>query len=148
VTPSRQKITALGIVLTMTSILSACAAEDDTGREPMRGIPDDETGVDAKLPTSEAPIGNALSTRRFVSIEKQEAGLGPDGAEVGHWFIDFSTSTFEWAYSDVSESGTYVLIGKEVIGHSGGREFHGEYDPDSGILTWDGVEYRLVNAAK
>ena len=66
--------------------------------------------------------------------------------EIGHWFIDFSTSTFEWTYSDVSESGTYILEGKEVVGHSNGREFPGEYDPDSGILTWERADYRSVEA--
>jgi hypothetical protein len=139
-----QKTTALNIVLAMTLILSACTAEDDTGREHTGGDRNDDIGVDSKPRTSEASIGHALTNRRFMSIEKQELGLGLDGAEMGHWVIYFSSSTFEWAYSDVAESGTYVLNGKRVMGQSGDREILGEYDPDSDILTWDGTDYRSV----
>ncbi len=63
---------------------------------------------------------------------------------MGHWVIYFSSSTFEWTYSDVAESGTYVLDGKRVKGQSGDRQILGEYDPDSDILTWDGTDYRYV----
>ena len=143
---STEKITAFNIVLTTMLILSACTAEDDTGREHTGRDRNDEIGVDSKLPPSQAPIGNALTNNRFMSIEKKELGLGPDGAELGHWIIYFSSSTFEWAYSDVAESGTYVLDGKGVVAQSGDRQILGQYDPDSGILTWDGADYRSVEA--
>lgn len=131
-------------MLSIALLLVACSVENGTGREYMGGDRNDEIGIDSKSPTSETPISNILANKRFESIEKQELGLGPDGVEMGHWVIYFSLSTFEWAYSDVAESGTYVLDGKRVIGQSGDREVLGEYDPDSDILTWDGTDYRPV----
>lgn len=131
-------------MLSIALLLVACSVENGTGREYMGGDRNDEIGIDSKSPTSETPISNILANKRFESIEKQELGLGPDGVEMGHWVIYFSFSTFEWAYSDVAESGTYVLDGKRVMGQSGDREVFGEYDPDSDILTWDGTDYRPV----
>lgn len=136
----------LNIVLTITLMLSACTAENGTGRKHTGGDRNDEIGVDSKLQTGQAPIGNALSNKRFISIEKKELGLGPDGAEMGHWFVYFSSSTFEWVYSDVAQSGSYVLAGKRIVGQSGDHQILGQYDPDSGILTWDGTDYRSVEA--
>lgn len=136
----------LNVVLTTTFMLSACTAEDDTGRDHTRGDRNGEIEVDSKLPASQAPVGHALTNKRFLSIEKRDLGLGPGGAEMGHWVIYFSSSTFEWAYSDVAESGTYVLDGNRVAAQSGDRQILGEYDPDSGILTWDGTDYRFVKA--
>ena len=154
-----QKTTALSIVLTMILILSACAAEDDTEQEYTGGDP--KSADDKLLPRPAGPgdsyagdeardalIGSDLANKRFMSIEKKEIGLGPDGPEIGHWSIYFSSSTFQWDYSDVAESGTYVLEGKEVIGQTSDRKIFAEYDPASGVLTWDGTDYRSVEAAK
>ena len=160
-----QNTAALTIVLTMALMLSACAAEYDSGREyrgedpnsageePLPGSADpdnrptaNEIEVDANPPISEARIGNALSDKGFMSIDERETGLGPDGPDIGHWFIYFSSSTFEWVYSDVSESGTYTLDGNQVVGQSTDRRIVGEYDPDRGVLTWDGTDYSALEA--
>ncbi len=139
------KTTASDIVLSMVLILSACTAENHTGREYTAEDRNGKAGIDSKSPTSETPIGYTLANKRFMSVDKKETGLGPNGVEMGHWFIDFSSSTFEWTYSDVVASGSYVLDEKHVVGQSGDRQILGDFDPSSGILTWDGSDYRIVD---
>lgn len=140
----KQTTARLNIMLSIALLLIACSAENGTGREEMGEDRNDEIGIDSKSATSETPIGNILANKRFESIEKQELGFGPDGVEMGHWVIYFSSSTFEWAYSDVVESGSYVLDEKQVVGQSGDRQILGEYDTDGDILTWDRIDYRPV----
>lgn len=144
----KQTTTGLNIMLSIALLLVACSAENGTGRESMGEDRNAGTGIDSNAPASETSIGNSLANKRFESVEKKETGLGPDGVEMGHWVINFSSSTFEWAYSDVVESGSYRLDGNQIVGQGGNRRILGEYDPDSGILTWDETDYRAAETGE
>lgn len=144
----KQTTTRLNSMLAIVLLLVACSAENGTGRENMGGDQNAAIGIDSHSPTSQTPLGSILANKRFESVEEKEIGLGPDGVAMGHWVIYFSTSTFEWTYSDVAESGTYVLDGKRVIGQSGDRQILGEYDPESGILTWEETDYKSVETTE
>ena len=75
----------------------------------------------------------------FRSVTEHECGRG---GLMCRWSIAFMTSTFDWTYSDIGESGTYTCSGAMVTGHgAGSRTIAGQYDAASQTLTWDGVAY-------
>lgn len=85
-------------------------------------------------------VCGALVGTTFLSTEELECGLGPDGPVLCHWQIAFEVDgDYLWQYSDIGQGGTYTCEGAVLtlddpaIGTS--------YDPATGILTWDGVEY-------
>jgi hypothetical protein len=81
----------------------------------------------------------------FVSVEELECGLGPDGPVPCHWQITFEEDgDLVWTYSDVGESGTYACQGGNLL-VDGVDVMDGDiaFDPATGILTWDGVEYEV-----
>lgn len=77
----------------------------------------------------------------FSSVEELECGLGPKGVELCNWTIVFEENgDYLWQYSDVGQGGTYTCEdGVITVGNDPALEV--SYDPASGILTWDGVEY-------
>jgi hypothetical protein len=89
-----------------------------------------------------------VAGRSFLSVgDQSDVGLGPDGVLLGHWGVSFDLSgKYYWSYSDVEESGDYTCDGLDVLGQLGRFdevlwETAGEFDPETGILIWDGVEY-------
>jgi hypothetical protein len=81
-----------------------------------------------------------LPGKSFSSVELLEIGLGPDGAEMGHWDIFFTETTWAWSYSDVSDAGDYTCVNGDLTA-TGAAAYEGHYDPSTGRLVWDGVEY-------
>jgi hypothetical protein len=81
--------------------------------------------------------------KTFQSVEKLEGGRG--GAKI-NWTLTFKAGKFTWRYSDVSEAGTYEVDAKtnKVTGKTPGRDekLKAEFDPKTGVLTWDGVKYQ------
>jgi hypothetical protein len=75
----------------------------------------------------------------FLSVEQLECGLGPDGPVLCNWQITFEEDgDYLWMYSDVGDGGTYSCQGGNLF-ISGENDL--DFDPATGILTWDGVEY-------
>ena len=78
---------------------------------------------------------------RFSSIEELECGLTPEGPALCHWSIVFEENgDYLWQYSDVGQGGTYTCEGGMItVGNA--PELEVSYDIETGILTWDGVQY-------
>lgn len=88
----------------------------------------------------------AIVGATFASIEELECGLGPMGVELCSWTIVFEEDgDYLWQYSDVGQGGTYTCEGG-VITVGNDPMLDASYEPASGILTWDGVEYVVVPA--
>lgn len=86
--------------------------------------------------------------KQFQSLKKLERGLTPTGVALGYWTIRFANGKFNWSYSDVAESGTYEyqantnkFIARRTFQQ---RPIKAEYDPKTGILTWEKVQYKVV----
>ncbi len=77
----------------------------------------------------------------FSSVEELECGLGPKGVELCRWTVEFDESGgYLWMHSDLGEGGPYTCEGGAItVGNNPGLE--ASYDPRTGILTWDGVDY-------
>lgn len=77
----------------------------------------------------------------FSSIEELECGLTPDGPALCHWTLVFEEDgDYLWQHSDVGEGGTYTCEGGVItIENNPGLDV--SYAVESGILTWDGVQY-------
>jgi len=84
-----------------------------------------------------------LERRRFSSVEVHECGLSPDAAEPAlcNWMVAFNDGRYEWAHSDVSETGTYACEDGTITTEVG---LMGSYDLGRGILVWDGFEYAAL----
>lgn len=77
----------------------------------------------------------------FLSIEELECGLGPKGVELCSWSVAFDEAgEYLWMYSDLGEGGSYSCDGG-VITLGNNPSLEAVYDAETGILTWDGVEY-------
>jgi hypothetical protein len=77
----------------------------------------------------------------FSSVEELECGLTPMGPQLCHWTVVFEEDgDYLWQYSDVGQGGTYTCEGG-VISVDNDPDLEASYDPVTGILTWDGVEY-------
>lgn len=92
---------------------------------------------------------DALRGAHFRSRQQFAAGLGPDGVELGHQFIRFSADgqRYEWTREDMTSSGNCSCSGG-VVRASGSptsdKPFAGRYDPSSGVLIWEGLEFLRV----
>jgi len=101
--------------------------------------------------TPPGPPCEALGESTFRSIEQQPGGPAPEGeSSAFHWRVRFSEGEYSYTHTDVVESGTYTCTGEggtatiEASPDATDETHTGTYDADSGVLTWDGVEYRPV----
>lgn len=77
----------------------------------------------------------------YLSIEEYECGITPDSLEMCQWQVNLqATGEYLWMHSDVGEGGNYACI-DGVITLDNDPTHSASYDPDTGILTWDGIEY-------
>lgn len=80
----------------------------------------------------------------FQSVEQQECGLGKDGPILCNWTLDFGADgSFLWMYSDIGEGSNYTCIGGVIMLEGLETPDH-SYDPGTGILDWDGLDYEAV----
>lgn len=85
-------------------------------------------------------VCDAIVGATFLSADELECGLGPMGVELCHWQIVFEEDgSYLWMYSDIGQGGDYVCEGGVLVVDDPGLVV--SYDPGTGILTWDGVEY-------
>ncbi|QQR90754.1 MAG: hypothetical protein IPJ88_03175 [Myxococcales bacterium] len=81
-----------------------------------------------------------LSGAVFESVNTYECGLCLLEQDCScHWSISFTESRLRWSYGDVMEGKDYSCIGGNISTND--NSYSGFYDPRSGILTWDGIEY-------
>lgn len=81
-----------------------------------------------------------LAHRTFESLEQKECGNSPDGEALCRWRISFNADEYTWFHSDVAENGPYTCGDGRIV--AGG--YTGEFDPQTGLLVWDDVEYRAI----
>lgn len=85
-------------------------------------------------------VCSAVVGTTFASTEELECGLGPDGPVLCNWQITFEgDGSYLWQYSDIGQGGTYSCEDGVLTPDDPGLA--ATYDPATGILTWDGVEY-------
>lgn len=93
------------------------------------------------VPVSSGPTCDAIVGTMFSSVEQYECGITKDGVEMCNWSIDFQESgDYLWSYSDVGEGGTYACK-DGAIALDNNPSLQISFDPDTGVLTWDGIEY-------
>ena len=106
-------------------------------------------GTDIPLDTGTGPgrdCGTGLWGESFASIEELECGLGPDGPVLCHWTLTFGEATYDWSYSDVSDSGTVTCEDNDLVGTStSGATHQGTFHRSTARVTWDGVSYAQVD---
>jgi hypothetical protein len=87
----------------------------------------------------------ALEDRRFESVNDLECGLTPNGVALCKWSLVFSyrdeaSSSFQWSYSDVGESGHVECHGATITSLTQ-RPINATFDPVSQKLVWEGQTY-------
>jgi len=121
------------------ALLTGCPASesDDTSGDAAL----DSAGGDTDIGES-APLCDLLPTdQTFSSVDEHECGLSPHGEVYCHWQITFySDGHYEWSYSDIGEESDWSCEDDSISGASAS----GTYDPDTGTLTWDGLDYTLT----
>ncbi len=114
------------------SLFDDFAVEIDDRRRPQ------ETGRKQSPPLN-------LNGTRFISIDKHETGLGPNGPVQGHWHVRFKDGFAQWDYSDVQETGEFTVTQdgtiKANMGPNGLTE--GFLDGANNRLFWAGKWYKL-----
>ncbi|MBA3392008.1 MAG: hypothetical protein H0T89_05155 [Deltaproteobacteria bacterium] len=93
----------------------------------------------------------ALEGRRFQSVNELECGRTPDGVALCRWTLtvtsrDDASSSFQWSYSDVGESGQLECHGATVTSVGGMRAISGTFDAATQKLVWHGETYTLAPA--
>ncbi len=92
--------------------------------------------------TCDAPTACPLIwLQEFESVDEQECQAG-DGLYQCNWRLSFSDYVRETkGFQD--RSGEYRCEGMNVIGVFGPTEIVAPYDPDTGVLNWDGVAFQI-----
>ena len=123
----------------MTRSLLLIAAALLTGCPPIDSADsDDSAGTDSDPHESAPPCDLLPLDTTFYSVDELECGLSPHGVSYCHWQITFyEAGYYNWMYSDVGEDGDWTCDLDTITG----AWAVGTYDPASGILTWDGVDY-------
>lgn len=93
------------------------------------------------VPTFTGDACDAFNGTEFTSVEEYECGPGKDGPLSCHWSISFSAGgEYLWSYSDLGQNGGFACK-DGVVSVDNAPAMNISYDADSGVLTWDGVEY-------
>jgi hypothetical protein len=80
---------------------------------------------------------------RFASVELLEMGLGPDGRPVlGHWIVEFDENRVRFVLEDTWPTAAYGCKDGAITATSHRGLFKGTFDPATGVLQWNGHEYR------
>lgn len=98
--------------------------------------------------TLSGPPCASLDGATFRSVERQPGGPGPGETPLRrYWTVSFADGRFEYSHTDVVETGTYtcsVEDGVATLTASRDSTLTATYDPETGVLEWDGVRYRPV----
>ncbi len=102
-------------------------------------------------PLSIAPpdTGAEIQGMRFRSVEFQEVAVSAHGIPtLGRWQIAFGDGEFDSVQGQRGQSGSYTGAGPDVTGlATDGHELGGTFDPGTGLLSWDGINYLDENVA-
>lgn len=79
----------------------------------------------------------------YYSVDQYECGPGENGVEMCNWQISFSRGTYNWSYSDIGDIGGYTCEGPNITSTGSSIEFVGHIDGETGMLTWNSIEYQL-----
>lgn len=97
--------------------------------------------------SEEGPIADAcaeIEGQTYLSVEQFECGQDPGNPELCNWSLTFADGNFDWRFSDILSNGTYTCDGPMVFGNpSDSNEIPGYLDAETGILTWNQIDYQL-----
>src|SRR2546423_7642426 len=90
-------------------------------------------------PAVEHAACSALEGASWRSVAQLECGLGPNGPVLCNWQLTFSTETqdtsrFDWAHSDVGQSGSVRCQDQSIISADAAATPMGMFDANS--VTW------------
>lgn len=131
------------VLATLAFVIAGCDRS-----EPPTGDPADVASSRSRTqaPSIKSPARRDLDGARFVSRERHEVGLGPDGTVFGFWSVGFKDGIASWSHSDVEESGAYSIADDGTItAEMGPNGIRGSLDSGSDALLWDGAWYEPVN---
>ncbi len=95
-------------------------------------------GSDDEQACSGEDACSAIRGVAFVSVE--ELSCGPHNP--CHWEVSFfANGEYRWDHTDLSEHGTYTCECGLVHGQGTFGDREGEYDGQTGLLTWEGRAY-------
>jgi hypothetical protein len=108
------------------------------------------TSTSASAPASEPASGPAapkLGGMKFLSAEKREVGMTPNGLAMGHWHLTFMDKEVHWQHSDMVEVLTYTVAADGTIKAT--RKFGqdekaitAKYDAAKKEIVWEKVTYK------
>ncbi len=92
----------------------------------------------------------AIDDGTYVTVDVQnDCGLTAPGTATGEcrWRITFKNGTYQWQYSDISQSGSYSCEANTVSEPASliNRK-SGTFSNDGSVLTWDNVVYKREGA--
>lgn len=127
-----------------TALLSVALALGDTCVEPT------DTQPAASAPASEPaskPAAPKLAGMKFLSAEKREVGMTPNGLAMGHWHLTFMDKEVHWQHSDMVEVLAYTVAADGTIKAT--RKFGqdekpvtAKYDAAKKEIVWEKVTYK------
>jgi hypothetical protein len=85
-----------------------------------------------------------LDGATFRAVEAMDCGLG---GEPCTWSVSFDGGAFDWLFSDYGDAGSYTCEGGVIEASGDHGSYAGEFDPESGALTWEGDVYVLADGA-
>lgn len=93
------------------------------------------------LPVQADPVCDAVIGETFYSVDELECGPSRGEQVLCKWQIMFGEDgSYSWLYSDIGEGGTYTCSGG-VLTVDDGTGIQASYDPNTGMLTWEDIEY-------
>jgi hypothetical protein len=113
-----------------------------------------ETLAEREVVALSGPPCETIEGTTFRSIETQPGGPAPDEESTAfHWQVRFGDGEYSYTHTDVVETGSYscaVTDGDATVDASASATdvtYTGTNDPESSVLTWDGIQYRPVETA-
>ena len=77
---------------------------------------------------------------RFLATTLRECGLASDGGTSDCWWsVRLTQTSWTWHYSDVSEEGSLVCAGDQLLDVDG--ELLGEWLAEEAVLVWQDAQY-------
>ncbi len=123
--------------------LAGCDRSDSPSNDGTAENTNPPNATDRPQTHSTKSLLKRLDGTRFVSKKQHEIGLGPNGEELGFWYVTFKGGIATWDYSDLQQSGTFTIAADGSIrANMGSDGVNGSFDTNTNELLWDGKWYK------
>lgn len=144
--------------IVLCCVLSSIACLRHVSDPAPRGTPDSHdramsssvegaAGTKAAIPSKSLTLDpcRGLDGSQFRSVETYPGALGSDGkAGMYHLVIQFADGVVTCDSSDSTLKARYTCVDGVISGVPNGRILSGKYDAESGVLMWQGAEFRRI----